>query len=387
MASATPARRGSAQRQGLAGWLFVSPVLIILGLFMVLPIVMAAWVSVSDWNGNGSPFSDGVHYVGFKNYESILGGRGLTGKDFGLSIRNNVYYVLFVVPLQTIVALFLAVMVNRKLLRGKSFFRTAFYFPSVTSSVAITVLWLFLFNTSGAVNKFLSYLSIAGPNWFNDPTGLFTVIWTPLGLSDSGALAQPGLFGISGWQWIQGPSVAMFAFILMAIFTTSGTFMLLFLAALQAIGEETEEAAMIDGASAWQRFRYVTAPMLKPTIYTVVTLGLVGTWQVFDQIAIGSQGAPDKTTLTPAFLSYRTSFTDGNWGRGAAIAFVLFAIIVVMTLLQRLILGNADATQMTRRQRKADAAARAAALELREASEVTTGIVTGAGSMPKGDGA
>lgn len=373
MAQATDARRGSANRQGLAGWLFVSPVLIVLGVFMALPIGMALWVSLSDWNGNGSPLSSSVNFVGTKNYAAILGGRGLTGQDFGLSIRNNLYYVLFVVPLQTILALFLAVMVTRKALRAKGFFRTAFYFPSVTSSVAITVLWLFLFNTSGAVNKFLSYLSIEGPNWFNDPTGLLGMLWTRLGLSETGALAQPGLFGINGWQWIQGPSVAMFAFILMAIFTTSGTFMLLFIAALQQIGEETEEAAMIDGAGAWQRFRYVTAPMLRPTIYTVVTLGLIGTWQVFDQIAIGSKGDPSKTTLTPAYLSYRTSFVDGNWGRGAAIAFVLFAIIVIMTLLQRLILGNADATAMTRRERKADAVARVVAVEAREFTGVAAG--------------
>jgi len=226
-------------------------------------------------------------------------------------------------------------------------------------------LWLFLFNTSGAVNKFLSYLSISGPNWFNDPRGILGLLWGAFGLSETGPLAQPGLFGISAWQWLQGPSVAMFAFILMAIFTTSGTFMLLFIAALQSIGEETEEAAMIDGASVWQRFRYVTVPMLKPTIYTVVTLGLIGTWQVFDQIAIGSKGDPSKTTLTPAYLSYQKAFIDLQWGQGAAIAFVLFGIIVVMTILQRLILGNADPSALSRRDRRAGARRAAQAAVLR----------------------
>lgn len=149
MAQATTARRGPANAQGLAGWLFVLPVILILGLFMVVPIVMALWVSLSDWSGNGSPLSPGVNFVGIKNYAAVLGGQGLTGKDFGLAIRNNLYYVLFVVPLQTIISLFLAVMVTRRSLKGKGFFRTAFYFPSVTSSVAITVLWMFLFNASG----------------------------------------------------------------------------------------------------------------------------------------------------------------------------------------------------------------------------------------------
>ncbi len=367
MAQPTSTRRGSANRQGLAGWLFVAPVIVILGVFMLVPILMAVWVSVSDWSGNGSPLASGVNFVGAKNYEAILGGRGLTGQNFGLAIRNNLYYVLFVVPLQTIISLFLAVMVTRKALKAKGFFRTAFYFPSVTSSVAITVLWLFLFNTSGVINKALAAASIKGPNWFNEPAGVLGMVWTKLGMSETGALAQPGLFGISTWQWIQGPSVAMVAFILMAIFTTSGTFMLLFIAALQAIGDETEEAAMIDGATAWQRFRYVTAPMLRPTIYTVVTLGLIGTWQVFDQIAIGSKGDPAKTTVTPAFLSYQSAFVDLAWGRGAAIAFVLFGIIVLMSILQRFILGNADATASTRQERKADAAARHLAREKRAA--------------------
>lgn len=365
----TRRRRGKANSQALSGWLFVSPVILILGVFLFIPILMALWVSVSDWSGNGSPFDPSVNFVGGKNYQAILGGKGLTGRDFGMAIRNNLYYVLFVVPLQTIVSLFLAVMVTRKGLKGKGFFRTAFYFPSVTSSVAITVLWLFLFNASGAVNKALSWLGVHGPNWFQDPRGILGLLLEPLGVHEAGVLAKPGFLGVSAYQWLQGPSVAMCAFILMAIFTTSGTFMLLFIAALQNIGEETDEAGMMDGASAWQRFRHITLPMLKPTLYTVITLGLIGTWQVFDQIAIGSQGGPAKTTMTPAYLSFTKAFNDNEWGKGAAIAFVLFAIIILMTLLQRLILGDSDFAKMSKKQLKADKAARDAAAS-REAAVV-----------------
>ncbi|MEL4506108.1 sugar ABC transporter permease [Luteococcus sp. H138] len=368
-ASKTRRRRGKANSQAFSGWLFVSPVILILGIFLFIPILMALWVSVSDWSGNGSPFDPSVNFVGGKNYQAILGGKGLTGRDFGMAIRNNLYYVLFVVPLQTIVALFLAVMVTRKGLKGKGFFRTAFYFPSVTSSVAITVLWLFLFNASGAVNKALSWLGIHGPNWFQDPRGILGLVLEPLGVHESGALAKPGFLGISAYQWLQGPSVAMCAFILMAIFTTSGTFMLLFIAALQNIGDETDEAGMMDGASAWQRFRHITLPMLKPTLYTVITLGLIGTWQVFDQIAIGSQGGPAKTTMTPAYLSFTKAFNDNEWGKGAAIAFVLFAIIILMTILQRLILGDSDFSKMSKKQLKADRSARDGAA-VREAALV-----------------
>jgi multiple sugar transport system permease protein len=128
----------------------------------------------------------------------------------------------------------------------------------------------------------------------------------------------------------------MFAFVLMAVFTTSGTFMLLFLAALQNVGAETLEAATMDGANGWQRFWKITLPQLRPTMFTVITLGLIGCWQIFDQVYTGTQGGPAKTTLTPAYLSYKTAFNDQNWGEGAAIAFLLFVIIIVFTLLQRL---------------------------------------------------
>ena len=130
----------------------------------------------------------------------------------------------------------------------------------------------------------------------------------------------------------------MLIIILVNVFTTSGTFMLLFIAALQNLSQEVEEAAMVDGASAWQRFRLVTLPQLRTTLFTVLTLGLIGTWQVFDQVFTGSKGDPEKTTLTPAYLSYTAGFVNQSWGQAAAIAFVLLAIIVVFTLLQRLVL-------------------------------------------------
>jgi multiple sugar transport system permease protein len=323
------------------GWLFVSPVIVVLGLFLALPVVMAAWVSVSDWRGSGSPLSSDVGFVGLDNYRSILTGGTLAQRDFGTSMRNNLYYVLLVVPLQTALSLALAVLVHTRMLRGRGFFRTAFYFPSVTSSVAITVLWLFLFSTSGAVNKVIGWIGLNGPNWFQDPRGVLHLALGGVGLDQAPAgLAEGDVLGLSWWDWLAGPSVAMSAFVLMAVFTTSGTFMLLFIAALNNIGEEIDEAGMMDGANAWQRFRHLTLPMLRPTLFTVLTLGLIGTWQVFDQIYTGTQGGPAKTTLTPAYLSFNSAFNNQQWGQGAAIAFILFAIIVAFTLLQRAVLRS-----------------------------------------------
>src|SRR4029079_7990143 len=123
---------GIRGHEAAAGWLFLAPVIIILGLFLVLPILMAAWVSFSDWTANGTRIGSHAHYVGLKNYRHLLTTPGLDQNNFGTSIRNNMYYVILVVPIQTAVALFLAVLVNRRV-KGVGFFRTAFYFPSVTS--------------------------------------------------------------------------------------------------------------------------------------------------------------------------------------------------------------------------------------------------------------
>jgi multiple sugar transport system permease protein len=326
-------RRGTGRRDGRVGWLFLTPTLLVLGLFMVLPIVMALWVSVSDWTGNGSPFSSRVHFVGGDNYAALLAEPGLTRQNFATSVRNNGYFVLFVVPLQTALALFLAITLHRKKLRGRQFFRTAFYFPTVTSSVAISVVFLFLFSSTGTVNAALKLFGVDGPSWFADPRGIFH-----LALGDPappGALTGHGFLGLSWWDWLSGPSVAMCSIIVLVVWTTTGGFMLMFYAALQNLSTDVDEAAMIDGATAWQRFWRVTLPQLRPTLFLVLTLGLIGTWQVFDQVYVLSRGNPANTTLTPAYLSYSTSFIGKQWGQGAAIAFLLFVVIVAFTLVQR----------------------------------------------------
>ncbi|MFE0154075.1 carbohydrate ABC transporter permease [Nonomuraea sp. NPDC059007] len=325
----------SRTRENLAGWLFVAPVVAILGLFMLLPILMALWVSLTGWNGQGSPFRAGVPFVGGENYARLFTEDGLARENFMTSIRNNIYYVAVVVPLQTALALGLALAVNKR----RTFFRTAFYFPSVTSSVAISVVFLFIFSNSGAVNQVLGFLGVNGPQWFSDPRGVIQLL-----IGDPpAALTGNGVLGLTWWEWLSGPSVAMCAIIVLVVWTTSGTFMLMFLAALQNIPRTLDEAAMIDGASRRQRFLRVTLPLLKPTMFLVLTLGLIGTWQVLDQIYVMSQGDPAKTTLTPAFLSYRTAFRDFDYGSGTAISFVLFLIIVLLTLLQRWIMREREA--------------------------------------------
>ncbi len=343
-------KRKRNNRDGFAGWLFVAPAFIVIVIFVLLPVVSALWVSVSDWTGKGSPLS--ANFAGADNYQALLGKPGLAQRDLATSLRNNLYYVVLVVPLQTILALLLATTLNRRRLRGKGFFRSAFYFPSVTSSVAISIVFLFLFNASGVVNAILAWFGINGPNWFSDPRGVGHLLLGAVGVNTDAPpswLADHQFLGLTWWQWWSGPSIAMCAIIALAIWTSSGTFMLMFLAALQDIPEDVEEAAMVDGTTTWQRFKAVTLPALKPTLFLVITLGLIGTWQVFDAVYIMSQGAPAKTTLTPAYLSYQTSFLNGKWGQGAAIAFILFAIIIIFSLFQRFIMR--DRKTLARRRR------------------------------------
>ncbi|MCX4791214.1 MULTISPECIES: carbohydrate ABC transporter permease [unclassified Streptomyces] len=333
------ARRAGLRGESTWGWLFVSPMVLVLSLFMVLPILMALWVSLLHWDGQSNPFSGQADFVGLDNYRSLLTQDGLDRTLFATALRNNLYYVLLTVPLQTGLALGLALIVNQRLLRGRGALRTTFFLPSVTSSIAVSTVFLFLFQGSGAVNSILSWIGVKGPNWFADPRGVLSLILGGLGIVDperpTGMLADHSMLGLSWFEWLSGPSVAMCTLVVLAVWTTSGSFMLIFLAALQNIPRELEESAAMEGVNRRQMLRYVTLPALRPVLFLVLTLGLISTWQVFDQVYVMGQGAPGNTTLTPAFLSYSAGFDNADFGQGAAIAFILLALILVLTVFQR----------------------------------------------------
>ncbi|MET7425433.1 sugar ABC transporter permease [Dactylosporangium sp. NPDC005555] len=325
-------------RQGLAGWLFMSPALIGLSAFMVAPIILALWVSFRDWSGL-TPLGTSEP-AGAANYADLLTDPGIVRGDFAKSLRNNLYYVLGVVPAQTILAFLLAIVVNARLLKGRTFFRTAFYFPSVTSSIAVAFIFIFLFSPSGVVNTVLSALLPGKVDlvWLDDSDGLLHLLLRAAGVDSPPGALRGEFMDLSWWDWLSGPSVALSSVMILATWTTTGTFMLMFLAGLQNVPEELEEAASIDGASPRQRFFRITLPLLKPTLFLVLTLGVIGTWQVFDQVYAMTSGGPQKTTLTPAYLIYREGFQNSAMGRAAAIAFIVLVIILVFTAVQRLVL-------------------------------------------------
>ena len=334
---------GGSARPGerLWGWIFMSPALVMLCVFLIGPILLALYVSFTEWNGQGGPFSDQARRVGFENYYELLVDDGLTRKNFVSSIRNNFYFVLVVVPIQTALALFLALIVNQKRLRGKGFFRTAFYMPSLSSSIAIGFIFLFLFQRDGAINAILSAFGAGDRQWFNNGDGTLHAFAGLVGIDDPpGFLADHGVLGMDWWDWLSGPSWTMVVIIVLVIWTTSGTFMLMFLSGLQAVPEDVHEAAAIDGATRRQTLRHVTLPLLKKHVILVVTLGLIGTWQVFDQLYVLSEGTGE--TMTPAYLTYVTGLEENRFGRASAMAFLVFLIILVFTVFQRVVTRDKD---------------------------------------------
>lgn len=306
----------------------------------VLPDELAEQVMVE----NPRPISGGVDAafrgVGLGNYEDLLFKQGLRQRDFFLSVKNTVYFVMGVVPLQTFLALILAVILNQRWLKAKGFFRTAFYFPSVTSSVVISIIFMWMFTRGGIVNNLIGafFPDYNFVTWLDDSNGLIHNILGLFGVTRStvGEWATQRMAGLTLWEWISGPSVTMFTIMILNTWTTIGTLMVIYLAALQNIPSSVYEAAQIDGATGLQTFRRITLPLLAPTTFFVVTLGFIGTFQVFDQIFVISSGGPAKTTLTIAYIVYENGFNNSAMGLAAATALLLFVIIFAFTMIQRL---------------------------------------------------
>ncbi len=337
------------REESIAGYMFVAPAFIIFMIFLVIPILFSLYISFTDWNGI-TPLAqpNAYNYIGLENYDKLVFRDGITQSDFFKSLKNTTYYVLGVVPAQTFLALLLAVIVNQRWLKGRGFFRTAFYFPSITSSVVISLIFMFMFQKSGVVNVIIRaiFTNYEFVNWLDDPNwlvhnflGLFGVT-----LRTAGEWARAEFAGLRLWDWISGPSVTMLTIMILNTWTTIGSMMVIYLAALQNIPSQVYEAAAIDGSSTWQTFRYITVPLLRPTTFFVVTLGLIGCFQVFDQIFVISSGGPAKTTLTIAYLVYNNGFKNSAMGTAAATAILLFIIIFAFTMLQRRVVGGEKAS-------------------------------------------
>jgi multiple sugar transport system permease protein len=331
------------REEAIAGFLFVAPAMLIFTVFFIIPMFAALYLSFTDWNGITPIRQEGAYEsVGTQNYEDLLTEDSRRRERFFTAVKNTTYYVLGVVPAQTTIALILAVIVNQRWLKGRGAFRTIFYFPSISSSVVISIIFMWLFSQGGLVNGAIQFIysDYDRINWLDDSTGVFHWILSLFGVTrrTAGDWAGEEFLNLRVWEWISGPSVTMFMIMILNTWTTIGTMMVIFLAALQNIPGYVYEAAAMDGATAWQTFRKITVPLLRPTLFFAVTLGLIGTFQVFDQVYVIGGG---DATITIAVLVYRFAFGDGsNMGLATATALVLFAIIFVFTLIQRTLVGG-----------------------------------------------
>lgn len=328
MTTNTQPRRGffnnpRVRSEALAAYLFILPYLLVTLIFTLGVIIYAIYISFTKFDLYTPP-----QWVGLENYVKALSLNG----QFIRSLVNVIWYVIIVVPLQTSLALALAILINTKV-RGSQIFRTLFYAPSVASSVVITMIFWWLYLKTGYVNYFLTQLwagfgaEWTAVEWLNNPRGLIQLIAQAFGGDIPSAL----------W-YLRGPSVTWMAIMFQNIFTTAPTFMIIFLAALQEIPTPLYEAASIDGANRWQQFWKITVPMLRPVILLVVVLGTIGTWQVFDQVKLLTAGGPLDTTLVPVYLIYSEAIgTNGppTMGYASAMAFLLALIIFVFTFIQR----------------------------------------------------
>lgn len=280
----------------MTAYLLLSPYLGVLVVFTFFSIIYAFYLSFHSYDLLSAPI-----HVGLRNYRTLL-----WDPDFRMAIKNTCIYTVWVVGLQTALALLIAVILDQKL-KGKPFFRAAFYFPSVTCSVVISLIFMWMFSKLGMINYVLSLVKEAP-----------LLGWVPDDL-----------------DWLRDKRFALQSIMSLNIWTTSGTFMVIFLAGLQSIPETVYEAARIDGAHPFRVFWKITLPLLRPTIFFVVVMGMIGCFQVFDQIYVMTNGGPLKSTLTVVYLIYSYAFRDFSMGYACAGAFLLFAVIFTATSLAR----------------------------------------------------
>ncbi|WP_082553226.1 MULTISPECIES: carbohydrate ABC transporter permease [unclassified Phycicoccus] len=294
-------RRGGAFGEGRAAWILALPFCLLFLTFTVWPVIQSLFMSITDTRARDLKTPFAVDIVGLDNFT-----KALSDDQFLQAARNTAYFVLVGVPLTLTMALAAAVVLDRGITKLRSVFRLGFYLPVITSIVAVAVVWRFLLQEdSGLINTVLGWFGINGPNWLGDP------------------------------NW------SMPALILMASWRNFGTAMIIFLAGLQAVPWMLHEAAAIDGAGAWQRFRHITLPMLRPTILFVSVTTGIGYLQFFEEPFVMTNGGPLNSTISMSMYTYK-QFGFGNYGYAASLSYIIFIVIAVVTAIQFRLLREKD---------------------------------------------
>ncbi|MBA4493320.1 carbohydrate ABC transporter permease [Paenactinomyces guangxiensis] len=285
-------RKGPLQRkETLAGFLFVSPMLAGVSVLTLLPILATMILSFSDWNFVAG--LEGLKWIGLENFRNLI-----DDDAFLKSLQNNVIFLL-TVPIYMAISMFLAILIDKSVY-FKGFFKVAFFMPYISSVVAVAIVWMVLFHPSaGPVNQFLMSLGIKEPP-----------------------------------KWIADPEYALSSIMMIYVWISVGFNMIVYIAGLQSIPKDLYEAAEIDGANAWVKFRRITLPLLSPTSFFLLITGIISTFKVFDLIAILTKGGPVQSTSVLVWYLYDTAFVNLKIGYASSIALVLFLCVLFITLLQ-----------------------------------------------------
>jgi multiple sugar transport system permease protein len=278
----------TGRREGVVGYLFIAPQLIGIVLFVLIPLGLVVWYSLHEWNVLAGTF----RFVGDANFRKLAADPAL-----GDVLTATGIFSAGLVAFNLSFALLLAILVNQKL-RGIAVFRTIFFSPVVVSLVAWTIVWSFLLQANGGINGMLKVIGIEGPNW------------------------------------LRSPPTAMLSVIVVQVFKNVGLNMVLFLAALQGVPRDLYEAARVDGASRWTQFHAITLPLISPTLLLTMIITIVGSLQVFAQIAVLTQGGPGMSTTVLVYYLYQQAFQFHRFGYGATISILLFAIVALLTFAQ-----------------------------------------------------
>lgn len=275
-----------AKREAVAGYLFIAPWIVGFIVFVLGALLTAFYVSMTDWD-----LLTPSKWIGAENYNTLL-----HDKKFWISLRVTVIYVVTAVPLGIVFGFSIALLLNQKI-KGLSIWRTIYYFPAILSGVAVSLMWMWVLNPDfGVINLLLSYVGIQGPGWIASPT------W-----------ALPSLVIMSIWG--------------------AGGGMIIYLAGLQGIPTELYEAAEIDGCSKWKKLWKITIPMMTSVIFFNLIIGMISAFQTFTEAYVITNGGPDNATLFYAMYLYQNAFKFFKMGYASALAWVLFLIILLMTLL------------------------------------------------------
>ncbi|PTO39514.1 ABC transporter permease [Enterococcus mundtii] len=276
------------RKNTLIAWSFIAPNFIGFLIFTLVPVVFSLVLAFMKWDSFSTP-----EFVGIQNFSRML-----SDDTFWISLKNTFLYTIGVVPLTLICSLGLAILLNQKI-RGVKFFRTAFFFPYVTSLVAIAVVWSMLFHpTMGPISQFLRLVIENPPGW------------------------------LSSSDW------ALTAIIIVSVWRGMGYYMILYLAGLQGISKELYEAAAMDGANKWKQFIHITVPALRPTTFFVTIMLVINCFKIFDLVQVMTDGGPGRATNVLVYQVYNEAFVKFNFGYASAIAMVLFVIVLVITVIQ-----------------------------------------------------